>query len=247
MPAIDSDGVRIAYELHGPDDGPPTVLLHGFASDFNLNWSGTRWIEALTRAGRLVIGPDLRGHGRSDKPHDPAAYREDELAADVLRLLEHLAIERADLVGYSMGARVTLRLAVSCPDRVRRAVLGGIGRSGGGDQAGAIAARLRGESGPGDAVADTFYQFSAARPVNDLRALAACMEGLGASPPVDVAQVRVPVLLVNADRDELAPGGRDLAGRIPGARYVELSGRDHLSAVTDHRFKEAALVFLDES
>lgn len=246
MPDFDSAGVRIAYELHGPDDGVPTVLVHGFASDFRLNWQGTRWIETLTKAGRLVVGPDMRGHGHSDKPHDPAAYREDLLAADVLRLLDHLGIGEADLVGYSMGGRVGLRLAAGSPDRLGRAVLGGIGTQGGIATADRIAARLRGDAEPGHPVADTFHQFASARPVNDLGALAACIEGLGASSPVDVARVAVPVLLVDGDRDELAAGGRTLAARIPGARYLELPGRDHLSAVPDRRFKEAALAFLDE-
>jgi pimeloyl-ACP methyl ester carboxylesterase len=247
MPAFDSDGVRIAYELHGPDDGIPTVLVHGFASDFRLNWQGTRWIETLTAAGRLVVGPDMRGHGGSDKPHDPAAYDEERLARDVVGLLDHLGVGEADLVGYSMGARVGLRLAATTPERLGRAVLGGIGTQGGIAKAGVIAARLRGEMGPGDPVADTFYQFASARAVNDLRALAACITGLANSSAVDPARVAVPVLLVNGDRDDLARGGAELAGRMPGASWLELPGRDHLSAVPDRRFKAAALDFLDSA
>lgn len=245
MPDFDSAGVRIAYELHGDDGGVPTVLVHGFASDFHLNWMGSRWVETLTRAGRLVVGPDMRGHGRSEKPHRPADYDEDILAADVIRLLDHLDIAEADLCGYSMGGRIGLRLGAAHPERLGRAVLGGIGLRAGVTEAGAIAGRLRGEAGSGHPVADTFYQFATARPINDLAALAACITGLADSTPVDPGQVGVPVLLVNGDGDQLATGGQELAQRIPGARYLELPGRDHLSAVPDRRFKQAALEFLE--
>lgn len=242
---FESDGISIAYDLAGPDDGVPTILLHGFASDFNLNWGGTRWIQTLTGAGRLVVGPDLRGHGRSSKPHEVDDYLEDRMAKDVTALLDLLEIGEADLVGYSMGGRLLLRLAASVPDRIGRVVVGGVGTSGGVAKAEEIAERLRGERGPGDPVADTFFQFASARPINDLEALAACMLGLARSEPLDYGAVTAPALIVNGDRDELALGGADLAGRIRGARFVELAGRDHLSAVPDRRFKEAALSFLD--
>src|SRR5437588_3101073 len=246
MPSLDSNGVRIHYELAGPDDGVPTLLLHGFASDAQLNWGGTRWIETLTGAGRLVVAPDLRGHGQSDKPHEASAYHEDAMAGDAARLLEHLGIKEADVVGYSMGARLSLRLAAGSSERLGRVVLGGLGTQGAVQQAESIAARLRGERGPGDPVADTFYQFAGSRPVNDLEALACCIVGLSESPPVDARDLRVPVLLVNGAQDVLAGGGRELAARLPDGRFLELPGRDHLSAVPDRRFRDAALSFLDE-
>ncbi|HLZ95004.1 MAG TPA: alpha/beta fold hydrolase, partial [Candidatus Dormibacteraeota bacterium] len=64
------DGVRLHFELHGPEQGRPIVLVHGFASHYRLNWVGTRWQETLTTAGFRIIGIDCRGHGASDKPHD---------------------------------------------------------------------------------------------------------------------------------------------------------------------------------
>jgi pimeloyl-ACP methyl ester carboxylesterase len=245
MPCVDADGVRLAYYLEGPDDGVPTVLLHGFASDFELNWRGTRWIETLSRAGRLVVGLDFRGHGRSDKPREPDAYREEILAADVARLLEHLQVAEADVVGYSMGGRVALRLGAGAPERLDRVVAGGVGRLGAVGAAEAIAERMLGAREPGHPIADTFYEFAAARQVNELEALAACIRGLAASPPLDPGLIRVPVLIVDGDRDQLATGGAELAAAIPGGRYHELAGRDHMSAVPDRRFKEAAVEFLD--
>src|SRR5579875_3563497 len=100
MPEFTSQGLRLRYEVAGPWDGPPVVLVHGFASDFETNWVGSRWKSTLEDAGRLVIGLDCRGHGRSDKPHDVAAYARPVMAADVANLLDHLDVERADYVGY---------------------------------------------------------------------------------------------------------------------------------------------------
>ncbi|TMG28025.1 MAG: alpha/beta fold hydrolase, partial [Chloroflexi bacterium] len=96
---FDSDGVRLHYEVHGPESGAPIVLVHGFASHYRLNWVGTRWQETLTGAGFRVIGLDCRGHGDSDKPHDPRAYETPVMAADVERLLDHLGIESAHYLG----------------------------------------------------------------------------------------------------------------------------------------------------
>jgi pimeloyl-ACP methyl ester carboxylesterase len=248
MPDFDSDGVRLHYELAGPDDGPPVVLVHGYCSDYALNWVGTRWQETLTGAGRLVLGLDCRGHGRSDKPHDPAAYARRTMADDVVRLLDHLDVAEADYLGYSMGARIGLEAVIAHPDRTRRAVLGGLGRWGGGDRSGVIARRMRGDESVTDPVAEMFYRFAAARPVNDLEALACCI--LGPQPLLtggDLAGIAVPVAIMAGDRDPIARGGAELAAQVPGARYVAITGRDHMSTVPARQFKEAATAFLDGS
>src|ERR1700694_2257969 len=107
---FDSDGIRLHCELHGADGGAPVMLVHGFASDYLLNWVGTRWQETLTSAGFRVIGLDCRGHGSSEKPHDPAAYALGIMAADVRRLMDHLDVKVAHFVGYSMGARIGVQM-----------------------------------------------------------------------------------------------------------------------------------------
>jgi len=140
---FDSDGVRLHFEVNGPEHGNPLVAVHGFASDYHLNWVGSRWQETLTTAGFRVIGLDCRGHGHSDKPHDRDAYAVATMADDVLRLLDHLGIETAAYLGYSMGARIGLELILRASRRVTRAVLGGIGSVGAIDRAGAIARALR--------------------------------------------------------------------------------------------------------
>lgn len=107
--AFDSDGVRIAYDDLAPDgdpEAPPIVLVHGFASSRANNWRDRGWYETLLESGRRVIAMDCRGHGDSEKPHDPTAYETDVMAADAVRLLDHLGIERADFLGYSMGGRI---------------------------------------------------------------------------------------------------------------------------------------------
>jgi pimeloyl-ACP methyl ester carboxylesterase len=242
---FDSDGVRLHYEVHGSERGAPLVVVHGFASDYRLNWVGTRWQEALTTAGFRVFGLDCRGHGHSDKPHDSAAYAIAIMGRDVTRLLDHLDVPTAGYLGYSMGARIGLQVVMDSPSRVQRAVLGGIGASGSIKNAAAIAeAFLRGEP-TDDPIAQSFYRFASARPTNDLQALAACITGL--QPHWDratLSAIHTPILVVAGDRDELAPDAPELVELIPSARLVTIPGRDHMGAVPAREFKQAAIDFL---
>jgi len=242
---FDSDGVRLHFEVDGPERGMPLVAVHGFASDYQLNWVGSRWQETLTNAGFRVIGLDCRGHGRSDKPHDPAAYAVDVMAGDVTRLLDHLDVATTSYLGYSMGARIGLEVVLDAPDRVSRAVLGGIGAAGAIDRAGAIARALRAGEPTDDPVAQTFYKFASARPINDLQALAACIEGL--QPDANAARlaaIKTPILIVVGGQDQIARGAPELVELIPSSRLVTIAGRDHMSAVPARDFKRAAVEFL---
>lgn len=246
---LDSDGVRLHYELHGPEAGPPVLLVHGFASEYQLNWVGTRWQETLVNAGYRVVGLDCRGHGSSDKPHDPAAYTLATMSADVRRLLDELHIAAARYIGYSMGARIGLQAVIDFPDRILRAVLGGLDVGGAVAEAESIARALRG-SQPDSPSALSFQRFALARPINDLEALAACMVGLGHSPRFErarLAAIQTPILLAVGERDEVARNAAELADRIPTARLVLIPGRDHMGAVPARQFKDAALDFLAES
>jgi pimeloyl-ACP methyl ester carboxylesterase len=129
MQSFSSDGVRIAFidvpASKGPGD--PVLLIHGFASTHAVNWVNTLWTKTLAGAGYRVIALDNRGHGQSDKLYDPAAYHSSIMAEDARRLFDHLGLERADVMGYSMGARITAFLALQHPGRVRSIMLGGIG------------------------------------------------------------------------------------------------------------------------
>lgn len=242
---FDSDGVRLHFELHGPEDGSPIVLVHGFASDYRLNWVGTRWQETLTGAGFRVIGLDCRGHGHSDKPHEEAEYAVDVMTGDVVRLLDHLDVASAAFLGYSMGARIGLEVVMDHPERVTRAVLGGIGAAGAIGHAEQIARAFRLGEPSDDPVAQTFFKFASARPENDLIALAACIKGLRPERSVErLAKIHTPILVVVGDRDQIARGAPDLIEEIPSARLVTIPGRDHMSAVPAREFKQAALEFL---
>ncbi len=240
-----SDGVRLHFELHGPDDGTPIIVVHGFASDYRLNWVGSRWQETLTAGGFRVIGLDCRGHGQSDKPHDEAAYTVEVMTGDVVRLLDHVDVAEAAYLGYSMGARIGLEVVIDYPDRITRAVLGGIGASGAIEHADQIAHALRIGEPTDDPIAQTFYKFAAARPANDLIALAACISGLRPERnPKRLGRIRTPILVAVGQRDDIARGAAELIEEIPSAHLYTIPNRDHMSAVTAREFKQAALDFL---
>ena len=127
MPTFKHDNLDFYFVDEG--EGEPIVLVHGFASNLEINWIFPNWVSTLRKAGRRVIALDNRGHGRSSKPHDPKAYGLPIMGADVLALLDHVEVERADYLGYSMGGRIGMLLALTHPVRIRSAILGGIGAS----------------------------------------------------------------------------------------------------------------------
>src|ERR1700679_1689985 len=178
-----SDGVDIAFidvKPQGRDLGEPILLIHGFASSYRMNWVGPRWVDTLTQAGRRVIAFDNRGHGLSEKLHAPADYRLDLMIRDAANLLAHLSVERADVMGYSMGARIATFLALGQPGLVRSLVLGGLGdrlvRDGGLPEAIAEALEAPSLDSLLDPTQRLFRSF-ADQTKSDRAALAACVRG----------------------------------------------------------------------
>jgi pimeloyl-ACP methyl ester carboxylesterase len=245
MAYFDSNGVQIYFEEHGKGD--PVVLVHGFASRADHNWGAMNWYTTLAPHYR-VIALDCRGHGRSGKPHDAAAYTGETMGEDVIRLLDHLGIKRTLIMGYSMGARIVTGLLMHHPERLRAAVLGGIGavsESAPSFNRQPIVDALLAETASNVKEGRDFRQF-AESVGNDLKALAACMASNRedfTGERIAAAKIRVPVMIVIGTKDVLVGNPKLLRDSIPGSKLVMLEGHDHLSAPADQHYKEAVLEF----
>lgn len=249
MHKFNSDGVEIAYRMAGA--GEPILLIHGFASSAQINWWDTGWVKTLSDAGRRVITIDNRGHGHSEKLYDSSHYTATAMAEDARRLLDHLGLKRADVMGYSMGARITAVLTLHHPARVRRAIFGGLASRmiTGFENSGVIASGLEAESV--DEVTDPqarAFRIFADLTRSDRKALAACMKSSRMKLKSEaLARISVPVLIVAGDQDDTAGDIQTLVDVIPGSRGVSLPGRNHMNAVGDRGYKEAVLGFLWEN
>jgi pimeloyl-ACP methyl ester carboxylesterase len=252
---FDSAGVAIAYIDAGPRPAAPgarslpVLLIHGFASNVSMNWISTGWVDVLTEQGYRVVAFDNRGHGQSAKLYDLAQYGAPLMAEDARRLLDHLGIARAHLVGYSMGARIAAFLAIAHPERVARVVFGGLGIN-----------MVRGMAGTGpiahaleapsiddvtNPTARTFRAF-AEQTKSDLKALAACIRSSRAPLTAEmVASIASPVLVAVGERDVIGGSAEDLAKLIPGAQAFVIPNREHMKAVGDKAFKAAVVRFLE--
>jgi len=246
MPTFKNGGVEIAYLDEG--EGDPIVLVHGFASNKEVNWVMPGWTSTLRRDGRRVIALDNRGHGQSAKLYDPAAYHTDTMAGDVAALIEHLKLARADLMGYSLGSRICAVLAARRPELARSVILGGAG------------IRLIDNAGLSDEIADSLevpsldvvtdpmgkrFRAFAEQTRSDLKALAACLRG--SRQPVrldDITSIRAPALVAVGTKDDITGSPHELAALLPNARAIDIPDRDHMVAVGDKVFKKAALEFL---
>lgn len=248
MQSFRHDGVDIAFLDEG--QGEPIVLVHGFASTAQVNWAYPGWVATLTKAGRRVIALDNRGHGASTKLYDPAAYHSARMAEDVRALIDYLGLGCADVMGYSMGARITAFFALAHPTRLRRAVLGGLGirlvQGVGLPESIADALEAPALADVGDPTGRVFRAF-AEQTRSDLKALAACIRGSRQTLPRDqVATIRAPLLVAVGTKDEVAGSAHELAALLPAGRALDIPGRDHMLAVGDKVFKEAVLSFLAE-
>lgn len=232
--------MRVAYDVVAGER--PILLVHGFASTASATWGATGWVTFLAEAGRGVITPDLRGHGRSDAPSAAADYAPRQMAADLVAVLDDLELEQVDVIAYSLGSRVAAALTRLAPERVRRVVLGGAGpieHFATWDPASVARFVTHGEL-PEDptiaAVLGAAIAGGADRP-----ALLACVQGMTGS-VLDVP-AGIPRLYVAGSADPIPEGVAELA-RTLGADYVGLPGRTHMNALGAREFKQAALDFL---
>ena len=251
MQFFDAPGARIAYidvAPTGPDLHEPILLIHGFASTHAVNWTNTLWVKTLTHAGRRVIALDNRGHGQSEKLYRPEDYATPLMAQDACALLDHLGIAWADVMGYSMGARITAFLALAHPERVRSMILGGLGHH--------LVAGVGLPMGIADAMdapalesltdpMQRMFRAFAEQTKSDLRALAACIRGsrqtLGEA---ELSAILTPALVAVGDKDAVAGDPHKLAAMLPKGAALDIPGRDHNLAVGDKVYKQGVLEFL---
>lgn len=242
---FDSNGVKIHYIVEG--QGEPVVLIHGFTGSIPVQW-GLPGILSKLSADYRVIALDNRGHGRSDKPHDPKKYGP-EMVADVVRLLDHLNIKKAHMVGYSMGGFMTSYLLASYPDRVLTATLGGAGWSRADDTRLNFMTELADSLDAGKGIGPLIIQLTpAGRPqpsqeqidtvnqmlmlTNDSKALAACIRGMKGL-AVTEEQLRankVPTLCLIGDQDPLKAGVDEMQKVMSNLTVEVIEDTDHMTA-----------------
>lgn len=239
------DGARLAWYEMG--DGPPVVLIHGYFSDAYTNWIRYGHADAIAAEGRRVIMPDLRAHGRSDRPHDAAAYPADALTRDGHALVAHLGLTDYDLGGYSLGARTTSRMLVTgaTPKRV---VFAGMGLEGltHTDRRVAhfrnILTNLgRHKQGSPEWLAEAFLKTTKGDP----QALLGVLDTFVDTPSQAIARAQQPTLVVAGAEDQDNGSAPDLANALPDGRYVEVPG-GHMSSVAKPELGRAIAAFLVE-
>ncbi|MHA1931596.1 MAG: alpha/beta fold hydrolase [Promethearchaeota archaeon] len=261
MPYFDNEGVKIYYEIKG--EGFPVILIHGFLSSLEINWKQTNWIKELKDNYCLIL-LDCRGHGKSDKPHDESYYGY-KMTGDVVKLMDHLSIEKANFFGYSMGASIVFRLLLSNPQLFISAILGGFvlnimesekERS---KYRESTIRRIEGFKVESidqvrDPMARAFRRFAELRG-NDLKALAAVLGGFLKdslelyNSPIQMREtlkkIKVPLMTVVAS-NELLPGDKTLMAQlVPNACHFQIQGKDHITVRSDPKFHMVVKAFLN--
>lgn len=251
MPTVENRGIQIHYEVHG--SGHPVVLIHGGTVSFKHNYADFGWIEALNGNGLQVIGLDLRGHGKSGKPHETESYGTSNLASDVVAVLDQLSLTCASLVAYSIGTAVALHLLKSFPERFDRAALIATGDGLIGYPSKtfnnilpALLEVLGRTEYPKDLPKhlSTYWNFVAATD-GDRQALRALAQA--SYPPLattDASAITVPTLVISGQSDLVLGQGPKLAQALGNGNYLELPGADHFSLAADPGVKAAVARFM---
>ena len=259
MPYFRSDGLNIYYEIEG--SGSEVVMIHGFSSNLEGGWKQAGMAAALRSENRLIM-MDCRGHGKSDKPYEPAMYGASMLN-DIINLMDHLNIEKANFLGYSMGSGLSMNTLLTRPERVKSIILGGYGADPTATPT-AVAETARRPvrvdallAEDPEQIADPeskAYRLRVEARGGDLKALAAVQMGNTANPVAKlidpatrlerIKAISVPLMTVLGS-DDGPPGDKSrLAMLVPQGCHFQISGRNHLSTVPDPRFHMAVRGFL---
>jgi pimeloyl-ACP methyl ester carboxylesterase len=245
---MSAEGYRIATYDHPAEANAPVVLaVHGFSSSAYANWQATGWIRELGRAGYRVISFDQRGHGASDKPHDPAAYTMAAFVADAEAVIGAYLLDEVTWVGYSLGARVGWHAAIELPHRITRAVFGGIPDGDPLTRFRVDEARAFLSSGRPveDRLTQSYLRMAAGIRGNDLEALVSLVEGMrGGAQPDPADPPSQPLLFATGSEDPILDASRTLAEACPAGAFYEIPGRNHFNAPTSRDFRARALEFL---
>jgi pimeloyl-ACP methyl ester carboxylesterase len=241
-------GVRIHYHIEGR--GAPVVLIHGYTASGWSNWVAPGWVERLANDHTLIV-PDLRGHGRSEKPPRAEAYSRAAFASDVVAVMDEEGVERAPIVGYSMGGMVALELLGRHTDRIERAVIGGMGSYfPKGRSRFAFELRHPRSLAPPRGPLDYLAQFARYATELDPVALNGVFQSVFRDGvPVDpglLPAIEQPVLVAAGTRDVFFESAVALARSLPNARFLPVPHDAHISTLRNPRFIEAAAAFLRE-
>jgi len=240
-----TDYSKINYKSLG--EGDAVLLVHGFGSSFPESWEATGWMDHLSSLGRRVVAIDMRGHGGSGKYHDSEAYLPEVIGQEILSLMDHLTLDKVDLMGFSIGAWLCTYLLSSAPDRFRTGILGGVGD------------RFKKEPERGEEIAramttdapKTIKDFTlrmirdfAVHAGSDLEALAAFAKGINMAGPPALEKANQPILIVGGDKDDFVGPPDEIKTKLPDVAVHMLSGQDHLTLLMDPRFKTLVADFL---
>ncbi len=259
MPYFDNDGIKIYYEIEG--EGPPVVMIHGFSENLEDNWKEKNWVETLKNNYQLIL-LDCRGHGKSDKPHGDSYYGQ-KMMDDIIKLMEHLSIEKANFFGYSMGANITFRLLLTKPEIIISAILGGfvltlsekeISKDIEGTKRIIEAFKAESIDQVKKPMARAFRMIAESGD-NDLLALAAVQAGWlkdwtetmtsPAQMRESLKKIKVPVMTVVGSTEIFSGDKTLMAQLVPDACHFQIQGKDHLSATSDPKFHMVVKAFLD--
>ncbi len=245
---FNSNGVEINFETAGDPTQPAILLIHGFGSSYKNNWQQPGWTDFLVEAGYYVVMFDNRGHGASEKLYVSADYDIHKMADDGYNLMKHLKLKTYDVMGYSMGARISAFLAMQYPSSVKRVIFGGLGYNiiDGTPFVEEIASALLAKS-LDDVQNKTgrMFRIFADHTGSDRRALAACILSPSRVMAVkDIKTITQPILVAIGSVDDVSGDGEQLVGIMQNAEFLLIPKRDHMRATGDKVFKQGAIEFL---